>query len=131
MANKEDQHPLLKKPLYIYSLPPEILNTITLKDDINAAVDDVPLTQDVKHNGDITAAGAVGCATCNIPTFSDTEEQREHVRSDLHKFNLKRKLAGQQIVNSDEFDKMLDGKEIWRTYLICRSQRVYIWLRHD
>lgn len=122
MANKEDQHPLLKKPLYIYSLPPEILNTITLKDDINAAVDDAPLTQDVKHSGDITPAGAVGCATCNIPTFSDMEEQREHVRSDLHKFNLKRQLAGQQIVNGDEFDKMLDGKEIRRTNLICRPQ---------
>ena len=53
--------------------------------------------------------GTAGCVTCNIAAFTSVSQQREHVHSDLHKFNLKRKLAGQKIVNADEFDKMLDG----------------------
>ena len=55
------------------------------------------------------ATGPPGCVTCNISTFANVSQQREHVGSDLHKFNLKRKLAGQKIVDADEFDKMLDG----------------------
>jgi len=107
MAGKEE-HPLLKKPLYIFSLPPEILNTITLKGNFSASVE-VPLEHGTKQDGEGAVVGGVGCTTCNIASFADMEEQREHVRSDLHKFNLKRKLAGQQVVNANEFDKMLEG----------------------
>jgi hypothetical protein len=124
MTSKEDQHPLLKKPLYIFSLPPEILNTITLKGEaVNAQVSAIPRDEERKQiNGQGTTTSGVGCATCNIASFTDMEEQREHVRSDLHKFNLKRKVAGHTIVNADEFDKMLEGTACAGASLTPRSE---------
>jgi hypothetical protein len=121
MAMRDDEHPLLRKPLYIFSLPLEILSTITPKGDVSVSLNERSLSQVSKQNGETTATGTVGCATCNIPSFSDMEEQREHVRSDLHKFNLKRRVAGQPVVNSDDFDKMLDGMGISTHSDISRS----------
>jgi hypothetical protein len=108
MNEKEKPHPLLQKPLFIYSLPTELLNTITLKCDSLPPLDDTPGTLTAGEQERDTT-GPPGCVTCNISAFADVSQQREHVRSDLHKFNLKRKLAGQKVVAADEFDKMLDG----------------------
>ena len=107
MSEKEKTHPLLQKPLFIYSLPTELLNTITLKGDANPSIDDTSGT--TRELDQESTPGTAGCVTCNIAIFTGVPQQREHVRSDLHKFNLKRKLTGQKIVNADEFDKMLDG----------------------
>jgi hypothetical protein len=107
MSEKEKPHPLLQKPLFVFSLPTELLNTITLKGDANLSIDDIPGTAtEPEHE---STPGTAGCVACGINAFTNVLQQREHVRSDLHKFNLKRKLAGQKIVNAEEFDKMLDG----------------------
>jgi hypothetical protein len=109
MSETNKPHPLLQKPLFIYSLPPELLNTLTLKGDAHPLEEDAPTTANGSELETAAAAGSAGCTTCNITVFTDVVQQREHVRSDLHKFNLKRKLTGQKVVNADEFDKMLDG----------------------
>jgi hypothetical protein len=108
MAEKEKQHPLLSKPLYLYSLPPELLNTLTLKGDALQQLEETPVVTGTVEKENSEPGGA-GCLTCNIASFVDTSVQRDHFRSDLHKFNLKRKLTDQKIVNADELDKMLDG----------------------
>jgi ankyrin repeat and zinc finger domain-containing protein 1 len=117
MADSDKTHPLLQKPLYIYSLPSEILDTITLRDNVTSTLP--AAKEETKTNDqnraketkveDVAGNGVVGCATCNISAFADVAEQREHVRHDLHKFNLKRSLISQPVVSADEFDKMLDG----------------------
>lgn len=108
MAEKEKPNPLLSKPLFIYSLPTELLNTLTLKGDV--IPQDEQITKPAKEvKQENSEAGGTGCVTCNIPSFVHVTIQREHFRSDLHKFNLKRKLAGQKPVSAEEFDKMLDG----------------------
>ena len=104
----EKPHPLLQKPLFIYSLPTELLDTLTLKGETHAQIEESPETANESEQ-DNSAMGKAGCTTCNITSFANVSQQREHVRSDLHKFNLKRKLSGQQVVMADEFDKMLDG----------------------
>ena len=111
MTESEKPHPLLQKHLYIYSLPSELLDTLTLKDDSHPSVDDTPgpVTPAIQPERETGTTGTAGCVTCNIPVFTDVSQQRDHVRSDLHKFNLKRKLTGQKIVTIDEFDKMLIG----------------------
>src|SRR5215471_5012080 len=101
MSEKEKPHPLLQTPLFIYSLPTELLNTITLKGDVNLSIDNTTPQPEQE-----STPGTAGCVACNIAAFASVTQQREHVRSDLHKFNLKRKLAGQKTVNADEFDKM-------------------------
>jgi hypothetical protein len=109
MADKEKPHPLLSKPLFIFSLPTELLNTLTLKGDIAPPDDQTSEPSKQIKEAENSEAGGTGCVTCNIPSFVHLSLQREHFRSDLHKFNLKRKLAGQKSVSAEEFDRMLDG----------------------
>lgn len=108
MADSEKPHPLLQKPLFIYSLPPELLDSLTLKGDFHPSEDSINVVPDETVH-EISTTGKTGCATCDITDFSSVLQQREHVRSDLHKFNLKRKVSGQKVVTAEEFDRMLDG----------------------
>jgi hypothetical protein len=52
------------------------------------------------------------CLTCNIgvhgPGFSSLPEQREHFRSDWHRFNIKKRLAKQPAVSEEQFEKLLE-----------------------
>jgi hypothetical protein len=87
MAEKEKPHPLLSKPLFLYSLPLEILNTLTLKGPAHQQLEEpVPAKDVLPENSE---QGGIGCVTCSISSFADVSQQREHFRSDLHKFNLK------------------------------------------
>jgi len=108
MSTVDKPHPLLQRPLFLYSLPPELLDSLTLKGETHPQIYETSTnSNESEHNN--TAAGTAGCTMCNISAFADVSQQRDHVRSDLHKFNLKRKLSGQKVVTADEFDKMLDG----------------------
>ena len=108
MSGADKPHPLLQRPLFVYSLPTGLLDTLTLKGEAHAQIEEAA-TKTNESEQDNTATGTAGCTTCNISAFTDVFQQREHVRSDLHKFNLKRKLSGQKVATGDEFDKMLDG----------------------
>lgn len=108
MNDTQKPHPLLQKPLFIYSLPEELLNTLTLKGDAHSLLAHDP-SRTTEPEQEYTAQGTIGCVTCNIAVFTNVSQQRDHVRSDLHKFNLKRKVTEQKPVNEDEFNKMLDG----------------------
>jgi hypothetical protein len=44
-------------------------------------------------------------------TFYTVEEQRSHVRSDLHGYNLKQKIKGANPVSEGDFEKLIGG--IW------------------
>jgi hypothetical protein len=118
-SNVNKPHPLLQKPLYIYSLPKDLLEAIVLKEDALPSVED---QQGAESKPDpqtrINASQGAGCLTCNIGGFNNVSEQREHVRSDLHKFNLKRKLRKMTAVTADEFDQMLDGL-LYLTFHSC------------
>ncbi len=48
------------------------------------------------------------CRTCLISYF-DKEDYRLHYRDDLHRYNLKLKLAGRLPVSQDEFCEIEDG----------------------
>ena len=121
MAEPEKPHSLLQKPLFIFSLPSELLDTLTLKGDSQATpTEDIP-QKTVESQEPVGSRGA-GCVTCNIASFPSVSEQRDHVRSDLHKFNLKRKVAGQVPVDAEEFDKMLDGTNFSINKLMNRSK---------
>ena len=100
--------PLVLKPLYIYTLPSELLDTLILKGDSVTASQNQPEQYLKEESPSINSIKTAGCLTCNIGSFPDVSEQREHVRSDLHKFNLKRKLKGDQAVTADQFEEMLD-----------------------
>ncbi|KAK7537645.1 hypothetical protein IWX49DRAFT_521145 [Phyllosticta citricarpa] len=113
MAHKEE-HPLLQKPLYVFDLPREILDTISLRQQSNAPVPadaepdsgtQTPSSTDAEKQ-DGAPATATSCGLCNL-TFPTLQEQRDHVRSDLHSYNLKQKMRGVKPVTEAEFEKLV------------------------
>lgn len=97
--------PLLSKPLYAFSLPPELLDILTLRslaglpaptdldpnknsDDDND--DDDQSRDSLSKPGDGSAAGgSLTCQTCLGTTFSTVQEQRSHFKSDWHRYNTR------------------------------------------
>ena len=47
------------------------------------------------------------CQLCKI-SFANVDEQRLHVKTDWHNYNLKQKIRGAQLVSENEFDKLID-----------------------
>ncbi|KAL2757747.1 hypothetical protein ACRALDRAFT_1061059 [Sodiomyces alcalophilus JCM 7366] len=101
---------LLRRPLYIYDLPPEILATLTLKPD----VDDQPRIPDTSSSspqdnddGSENVAGPQACSLCGL-SFAVVQDQRSHLKSDWHQYNLKQKLRGNKPVTEAEFENLIE-----------------------
>ncbi|KAJ4413515.1 hypothetical protein N0V82_008502 [Gnomoniopsis sp. IMI 355080] len=113
-TNKKPQDDLLRRPLYLYDLPPEVLNTLVLKiDDIEVRDQQNTETSASPQPGDASttldnpvAAGAQACSLCSL-TFATVLDQRSHQKSDLHHYNLKQKLRGQKPVSEADFEKLI------------------------
>src|SRR5699024_9694872 len=65
--------------------------------------------EDTPEKADVTEqehaiATASSCALCKV-TFSNVEEQRVHVRSDHHRYNLKAQLRGNPTFDEIQFTK--------------------------
>lgn len=53
-------------------------------------------------------------AGINSSGFADQSEQRQHFKSDWHRFNVKSKLAGRPTVAEAEFERIVDEQgEVW------------------
>ena len=55
----------------------------------------------------IAAKLLTACQLCRT-SFPDVQEQRRHVKSDWHNYNLKQKVKGAQSVTEGEFEKLVD-----------------------
>ncbi|KAF2277742.1 uncharacterized protein EI97DRAFT_415316 [Westerdykella ornata] len=111
MAQKGDN--LLQRSLYVFDLPEELLSTLTLKDQPARPVEQTPprtpkpLSETAGTADDAGAPSkATSCNLCGL-NFSSVTEQRDHVRSDLHGYNLKRKMKGLSSVGEAEFEKLI------------------------
>ncbi|KAH7065769.1 ankyrin repeat and zinc finger domain-containing protein 1 [Paraphoma chrysanthemicola] len=112
MAQKGEQ--LLQRPLYVFDLPEELLATLSLKDQpglplaevapqLQAIPADIPAKSDTEESSRVKATS---CNLCGL-SFTTVEEQRSHVRSDLHGYNLKQKIKGATAVGEAEFEKLV------------------------
>ena len=99
----------------VFDLPHEILLTIHLKDasplqssntDTDGPLQNVAPIQEPETNpADVKPA--TSCMLCTI-SFPNVNEQRRHVRSDWHGYNLKQKLRGAASVTENDFEKLVD-----------------------
>jgi hypothetical protein len=55
-----------------------------------------------------SGVGSKSCSLCGV-TFPTVEEQRSHIRSGLHGYNLKQKIRGANPVSEGEFEKLVGG----------------------
>ena len=121
---------LLKRPLYgianctsllqwtlttvVFDLPPELLLTLQIKSTANfeAPIEATELKLDApgsRRGDDGTAStSAASCLLCSA-SFSNVVEQRQHVKSDWHGYNLKQKLRGENPVTENEFEKLVEN----------------------
>ncbi|KAH9866771.1 hypothetical protein J1614_008464 [Plenodomus biglobosus] len=104
---------LLQRPLYVFDLPEELIATLTLKDQSDRILQEAPHqplkpTSEVpeKSEGQEGPAKATSCHLCGL-SFTSLEDQRSHVRSDLHGYNLKQKIKGANPVGEADFEKLI------------------------
>lgn len=108
---------LLQRPLYIFDLPEELLYTLQLKTP-TLPTQQAPETHPREtssggapalNGSDVQDEGhkaATSCALCSLD-FADLSEQRSHVRSDLHGYNIKLKLRGKNPVGETQFEQLV------------------------
>lgn len=106
-----------------FDLPRDIVSSLELRADLNNSTPTPANTRDprsLKSNGDQSSpsetpegapSNATSCGTCG-QTFTSLQEQREHVRSDLHAYNLKQKLRGRAPVDEKEFERLVAGESL-------------------
>ncbi|XDG07458.1 hypothetical protein ABKA04_007073 [Annulohypoxylon sp. FPYF3050] len=113
MDQKADD--LLRRPLYVYDLPDQVLNTLSLKHDAVAADTEAhniekettkPASQTQDAPGSLSVVGSQSCSLCSL-SFASVQDQRSHLKSDLHHYNLKQKLRGKNPVTEIEFEKLV------------------------
>ncbi|KAI7761201.1 hypothetical protein LZL87_002016 [Fusarium oxysporum] len=104
---------LLRRPLYLYDLPAEVLDTLVLKSDTNAESEAIAAAEATKtsssesaSSSDSNLVGTQACSLCGL-TFTTVIDQRGHLKSDFHHYNLKQKLRGQKPVSEAEFEKLV------------------------
>ncbi|KAJ4259693.1 hypothetical protein NW762_007624 [Fusarium torreyae] len=104
---------LLRRPLYVYDLPAEVLDTLVLKADADAEAEAIAAAESANSSpskspsaSDTNLVGTQACSLCGL-TFTTVIDQRGHLKSDLHHYNLKQKLRGQKAVSEGEFEKLV------------------------
>lgn len=88
-----------------------MLETLTLKHDAETAGDvgrepsPAPSDESLSPAPD-NPLGSQSCSLCGL-TFTAALDQRSHLKSDLHHYNLKLKIRGQKPVSEPEFDRLI------------------------
>ena len=108
-----------KQGFAVFDLPPELLLSLHLKayfgkeDQQNiVSASETGLRRSVADASD-EARGtentnlSTSCILCGA-AFTNVQEQRKHVRSDWHGYNLKQKLRGEPTVSESEFDRLVE-----------------------
>jgi hypothetical protein len=98
----------------VFDLPDELLSTLTLKDQPERPIQDTlpeePTPAEASHekteNDDASPAKATSCNLCGL-SFASLADQRSHIRSDLHGYNLKQKIKGAKPVSEADFEKLI------------------------
>lgn len=63
-------------------------------------------TQDASSSISFNVVGSQSCSLCAL-SFATVQDQRSHLKSDLHHYNLKQKLRGRDPVSEVEFENLI------------------------
>ena len=107
---------ILSRPLNVFSLPPELLSNLSVRSiqDTSADSNDASSSRPNQRKEDTSnhrpnhPGVGLRCQTCPNAEFDTVEEQREHFRSDWHRYNAKARLTG-RAVTAEEWDGMMEG----------------------
>ncbi|KAL2198600.1 hypothetical protein P885DRAFT_32058 [Corynascus similis CBS 632.67] len=114
------QDALLRRPLYLFDLPQDILNSLAPKPDAGLpALDEEDAPTNTTPSGEAITSpvgtenvlGSQACSLCGM-AFATVQEQREHLKTDLHYYNLKQKMNGLKPVSEAEFEKLVEENDV-------------------
>jgi hypothetical protein len=94
---------------HVYSLPRELLETLTPRNLISQTP---PRSPSPPRAAAPSASGTRACNICLGATFLDVDEQRNHFRSDWHRYNVKTRLNGGHPVTESDFAQLVEGEGI-------------------
>jgi hypothetical protein len=101
---------VLSRPISVYSFPPSLLAHLAVRSIQDAQQEE---TTDAAQPAAVTpsnpAPGSLRCQTCPGAGFETVEEQRNHFKSDWHRYNAKAKLTG-RAVSAEEWEGMVEGE---------------------
>ncbi|OQE40381.1 hypothetical protein PENCOP_c006G05892 [Penicillium coprophilum] len=109
MVDTTQMEELLKRPLYVYDLPPELLASLTAKTTSQPVAEEEPgpSPTDLELAAQESAIATSNlCSLCRV-SYSSVQEQRSHVRSDHHRYNVKAQLRGNAPLEEVEFAKAI------------------------
>jgi hypothetical protein len=104
--------------LIVFDLPENLLATLSQKGDQQSPSPSPSAPQSsssIRQDHEQPPSNATSCTLCSV-TSKTVADQRLHARSDLHRFNLKRKIRGEPPVTETEFEALIDGKPILYFY---------------
>ena len=91
-------------------MPEELLYSFTLYGGLPEAPKDpeesVEHEKELRQIYDTDKLGNTSCALCKA-TFSNLDDQRQHIRSDFHNYNLKLQMKGQPVVDEKTFVRFI------------------------
>lgn len=90
------------KSLHIYSLPPELIDTLKPLNLLSGINETGPKEEEKPETSQVTQ-GARSCNICLGAVFTDVEDQRSHFRSDWHRYNVKARLEKGKVVSEQDF----------------------------
>ena len=106
---------MIKRP--VFDLPNDLLVTLHQKDPtlLHGSIEslrahDGPSSKLEKEAAQGEAKVSTSCQLCGA-SFEDVQEQRLHVKSDWHNYNVKQKIRGGQIATEIEFEKLVEELE--------------------
>lgn len=99
---------LLKRPLYVYDLPPEVLAGLTLKTGVEDKEEQTPPPKSLGTDSEKAdnLVGSQACSLCGLG-FASVLDQRSHQKSDWHHYNLKQRIRGDKTVSEVDFEKLI------------------------
>ena len=97
-----------------FDVPKELLKSLVVKgsgQDIAPLSEPLEPTEDEKFKEFLKGpdpTSGMSCTLCGVKSKT-VQEQRSHARSDVHRFNMKRKIRKEPPVSEVEFEKMIEG----------------------
>lgn len=88
---------------HVFALPEPLLHTLTPRNLISQTPPRSPSPPPPQ------AHSARTCNVCLVATFVDVDEQRNHYRSDWHRYNVKVRLNAGKPVTEADFTLLVDG----------------------
>ncbi|CAG8055674.1 unnamed protein product [Penicillium olsonii] len=107
MVDTTRMEELLKRPLYVYDLPQELLDSLKAKTTGQPVAEEPvgPSSEELEQAAQDSAIATSNlCSLCNV-SYSSVQDQRSHVRSDHHRYNVKSQLRGNAPLGELEFSK--------------------------